>query len=459
MTSESCSAALPHTPRFALTSRTSLNVKASTVSKTQLYSCAVIPAASGLGLRGDPIDELLCSIGTYSQRYIQSYRDSLSVILLEVEQLLASRPAESDTDAIYALCLPRQDEGFTPLKRYRLNAIGHTQWCRLIDDLVKAGMLEKVAGGYKTKDHFSGLTSCYAPTPALVLWLNQALPRLEIEKLQAHQERLILKKTQTAIARGKTLRRKVLLDYHDDEYTEGLRRQVTRVSEVCQAHRFEVCNAQTHAMERIPPTLLDYRRSFREDFKGGGRIFCLAQSLSKTLRKSLTIDGRPTVELDYQSHQIRMLYHLHGLDAESDCYAHPSLPRPLIKAATTRVMNCGTRRQALLSLTKLLSEKPSSLEPLPALPPDLTASFLLDSVLELNPILKQTMSEKLWRDLQYVESCIALGVMEGLAAEGYPCLGIHDSFRVPEDAGDLLRYLMREEYRKRLNYWPVVTRA
>lgn len=428
--------------------RISQNYKVSCILEKPVYTLPVFPERSDVGLVGGPLNECLQSLGLQFERYIPSYLQALAIILYGVRTLCSSR--DQDPAGLYSLSLPRRAQNFVIRPRYKVNNFGHMVWCKLIDALESSQLLVKLGGGYKTEAHMQGLSSIYLPTEALVSWLQQVSSRLELQRLEANSELLLLS--------AKLGRQKVLIDYHDDETTQKFRRQLALINDVCRNSKFEVRDREGQACGLFPAPLIEYKRNFRDNFASGGRVHCMLQSLSKARRKELLINGSPTVELDYRSHQPRLLYHLHGLEAPTDCYDHPVLPRSLMKAATTRSMNCRSPAQAkrmLVELLRNLKDRGDLPEPLLGLSP----AELLKSVFSSHPLLQRSMSDTLWKTLQHQESLIALGVMERLALEGYPCLGIHDSFVVAEEAGEYLHQLMVEEYQARLGFRPFITAA
>lgn len=98
------------------------------------------------------------------------------------------------------------------------------------------------------------------------------------------------------------------------------------------------------------------------------------QSLSKDERQTILIDGKPVTELDFSASQIRMLYHLRGLDPAGDLYrperilptAYKSkltqerrdLLRDLVKRATLICLNVKSRKTAYQSIRHWLNEHP-----------------------------------------------------------------------------------------------------
>ncbi|MCG2580118.1 MAG: hypothetical protein KA296_04490 [Marinobacter sp.] len=410
-----------------------------------IYTLPVTPSTSRNGLMGEPLEELADYLGVVSKRYRPSAIQALSVITYNVHRL--SCLTLSDPMGLPVLGVPRRAQGFSVPSRYKVNQIGHQLWCKVVDALEAIGFLEVVLRGYKGKEHMAGLRSLYRPTQAFSIWLDQVIGRLQLEKLTDDAEPLLL------VSKGPGGRR--LVDYRDDQTTQLLRRQVQFISNVCQSHLVEGWIPKRLAMGKIPPALINYRRHFRDGFDQGGRLFSPLQSIPKAHRRHLRFDGMRTIELDYSSHQPRMCYHLKGLRAPEDCYAHPTIPRPLLKAAMTRIMNCGSVTQARRSIQKVLHEAWLDY----SVDTGMTAGVLLETVFELHPLIKELMSNDLWMRLQYLESSIALGVMERLAKDDRPCLGIHDSFVVSEDVEDQLRLLMIEEYEKRLGYEPCLTKV
>lgn len=412
-----------------------------------VYTLPVKPSTSRIGLIGDPVEELLDYLGVASKRYRAAAVQALSVVLYNVYRLdqLKSR----DPLGLYVLGLPRRAQGFSVPGRYKVNQIGHQLWCKVLDALEVVSFLEVALKGFKGKEHMAGLMSLYRPTKAFSIWLDQVAGRLSAEEFDPHAEELLLKATAQG---GRTTH---LVDYQDSEVTCQLRHQVQFISRVFQSHRVQGWLPREQAMGDIPPALMNYRRHFRDDFTKGGRIFCPLQSTPKALRKDFQFDGKKTVELDYSSHQPRMCYHLSGLKAPDDCYNHPTIPRPLVKAATTRIMNCRSITQASASIQGLLREEWLEY----SVRNGMTARTLLEAVFQLHPIINKLMGNELWMKLQYLESSIAMGIMERLAQENLPCLGIHDSFVVTEDVEGQLHQLMVEEYEKRLGNQPLIARA
>ena len=420
--------------------KASLNVKLSRASNQPIHTAPLSPVKARLGLSGKPLDTLLRSLPVEG-RYRHKYAQALGAIL---SSFMALEPVQQD-DAITGLCLPRNDQALKCPTRYKVNDIGPKPWVAVIDWLCRKGFIEHVGGGYRGQGHFQGLTGAYVETIKLRNWIDQNREHLQIVKFTLSAETIHLTKGD-----GKTL-----TDYEDDETTEELRSKMRTVNSVNHRHHFELPGAPGLGWYSVPPVLLEAKRVFRDDFRSGGRVFSTLQQLSKDQRKRLRIDGYEVVELDYSSHQPRMLYHLHGLDAPEDCYAHPEIDRSLMKSAMVKVMNCKNRRQALGVLRGCLEEDTS-----PGKRQKLTPRALLEAVWNQHPLIRVSMGDELWKRLHYLESCIAVAIMEAMALEDRPCLGIHDSFVVAAQDRELLHHLMVQEYQRHMGgYSPIIKAA
>ena len=96
-------------------------------------------------------------------------------------------------------------------------------------------------------------------------------------------------------------------------------------------------------------------RQFKDWDGNGGRLYGhWVQSLPKWVRDTLTIDGKPVVELDYASMQLRLLYHLAGVCTPNvdDLYQMDVMTanREDMKRVLTLSVGNATREDTLKSL-------------------------------------------------------------------------------------------------------------
>ena len=132
---------------------------------------------------------------------------------------------------------------------------------------------------------------------------------------------------------------KNLRNYHDTRLTERMRKEVQAQNDIIMGASFG---------EVLPfPSRL--RRIFNEDFSRGGRFYAEGgswQTLSKTERQRITIDGEPTVEIDFSSFHPTLAYAECGLVPPADAYEIPGFPRELVKIAFNILLNSSGRNGA-----------------------------------------------------------------------------------------------------------------
>ncbi|RWK22307.1 MAG: hypothetical protein EOR43_17205 [Mesorhizobium sp.] len=174
-------------------------------------------------------------------------------------------------------------------------------------------------------------------------------------------------------------------------------------------------------------------------FDHGGRIYGgWWQNVPKEYRRYITINGMPTVEVDFSSMQLAMLYAKVGEQLEGDAYAIDGFPpelRPLVKTTTLKMINALGRIRA-----------PSR----SALPEGISWKDLQQAILEKHrPIAGYFRSGEGIR-LQRLDSDIAEDVILRMMERGIPVLPIHDSFIVEEEHADELSAVMLDAYQKRM---------
>jgi hypothetical protein len=415
------------------------NHKLSQALDRPVHSKVVNPANADSGILGAPVSGLMDCLNTVSKRYRDTHLSALSILLLEVE---TSRYDLERGDVLSTLLLPRRNGTFNLASRYKKNTVGPSQWRSAIDGLCRHGFLELVNPGYRGKDFMAGLSSAYRPTSKLYAWLDDHRDSLSLVRLEGGLEQVVLKsQTQS----GKKLR-----DYEDNDFTNDQRRFLIDLSALLRAQNIKL--PVSGESLSLPPQDFDYQRIFNDDFRSGGRLYCRAQQLRSSERRLLCFNDRKTCEVDFTSHQPRLLYHLNGYAAPEDCYENPLVSRELMKKAMTRVLNCANERAAIATLSNLLADVTS--DQLGPEPETVTPRRLLNAVYETHPILRELRSSILWKQLQFVESNLAIDIMSALANLGVACLGVHDSFVVEEEHLDLLIDTMNERYHQRLGFWP-----
>ncbi|MEM7690341.1 MAG: hypothetical protein AAF291_15090 [Pseudomonadota bacterium] len=197
-------------------------------------------------------------------------------------------------------------------------------------------------------------------------------------------------------------------------------------------------------------------------FAEGGRLYGpWWTNAPRDIRKTVQINGKPTVELDYSSLHLRMLYHETGLKAESDLYRLDQLEklahkhgleekayRPWVKRHTQALINCSPAGRPH---TCKLEENEFG-------PSELSRKELVSLIEAKHQPIADTFKSGAGLRLQRIDSDIALEITSALMGEGIVVLPIHDSFVVQSDHETRLCTAMKEAYFDRLSFYPDITK-
>ncbi|MCZ4368782.1 hypothetical protein [Sulfitobacter dubius] len=172
----------------------------------------------------------------------------------------------------------------------------------------------------------------------------------------------------------------------------------------------------------------DLYRSFSGEDGRGGRIYGhWVQMLPADARQYLTFRNQSSVELDYSSMQLALLYHLHGIPMpEGELYEIPGTrwSREACKAVLRISVGSSSKTQTVKSLAnELLAMR------LKASRADELYEAFWDHHVAVRP--HTPGSDAPWLELQAIEAKITLKVLCYLAQQNIPAVPIHDSFLVP----------------------------
>jgi len=212
-------------------------------------------------------------------------------------------------------------------------------------------------------------------------------------------------------------------------------------------------NRETHTGNTA--AILKYKhlhRVFTDNLKLGGRYYGpMWQMLSEELRKHLSIDGYPVVELDYSGLHIRMLYHLEGMDYRADPYGFGSKQeRPYLKLVSLLMINKKTRQGLLRAMKKTFAANQLDI------PPDEQIERMVARFNTAHDQINRYFCSDIGLRLQYLDSQITSDILDYFLERGIPVLPIHDSYIVAEQYEDELYEVMRDKYRDRMGFDPVV---
>lgn len=203
----------------------------------------------------------------------------------------------------------------------------------------------------------------------------------------------------------------------------------------------------------LRPVAKGLYRQFKHNESQGGRLSGHPiQQLPETERQRLTIDGKPTKELDYSSMQLRLLYAAAGvpLIGRGDLYVDPGQTftdddhrnhhRDLMKTVLLHSVGCATKAKTVGSLQQMLKDQSGSATMEQALK-------LYHQLWDMHPLACPHDADlPAWGRLQKLESQIALRVLSKLLDQGIAGIPIHDSFIVQKRYEAQLRAAMREAF-------------
>ncbi|MGS1094082.1 hypothetical protein ACVCNR_05765 [Aquamicrobium terrae] len=183
-----------------------------------------------------------------------------------------------------------------------------------------------------------------------------------------------------------------------------------------------------------------YRVFNNGNFDHGGRFYGgWWQNIPSDYRRFITINGIPTVEVDFSSMQLAMLYAKIGQDLKGDAYAIEGIDpsyRNLVKTTTLKLINGKGRLSAPLKS---------------ALPENMTWKELQALVLERHKPIAEFFHSGEGIRLQRLDSDIAEEVIMEMLAKEVVALPIHDSFIVPEGNLDSLCSVMLAAYQRKMD--------
>jgi hypothetical protein len=199
------------------------------------------------------------------------------------------------------------------------------------------------------------------------------------------------------------------------------------------------------------------------------------QSIRRIERATIRFNGEPCVELDFGGLHTRMLYHRRGLEAPADPYAYwASTTKPqreIAKLVTNATINAKSFKGAVaachsrLNKWDVVGKRPKygkALDDARVLQRAVSTTGLqFGDVQKLaverhKPIVDDFGCDMGLRLMRH-DSQIALNVLYHFADRGIPCLGVHDSFIVPESHAHELRAVMQACYRDEMNdFDPVI---
>ena len=189
-------------------------------------------------------------------------------------------------------------------------------------------------------------------------------------------------------------------------------------------------------------------RVFIEEFDWGGRFYgAVHVDLPREMRQYITINGSPTVELDYAAHHVRMLYNWAKIPYDKDPYEELCQnrdERPIYKKLVLVSINANSNTAAIKATSSELRKDGYRGD-------CLKHDFLgdcLNKLKEYHKPISEYFHPIYGLELQYADSRITDQILYQIVSKEIPALPVHDSFIVPEEHEETLRRVMVESYQK-----------
>lgn len=406
-----------------------------------------------IGLDGNPVNTLFKELfpDTTNRNAKASKQALQSVILCLCQSIEYMQPPMT------GITHSRTNTRTKLSERYKTNHYNAEIFTRALDRMGEAGYVTQHMG-FRGKGYRKGLATLFLPTNLFHKWMHEHREELSLTQFMEYRELVVLKDAQ-----------KRFKEYSESDYTKAMRQRIRASNKLRQQHTWryipldktywhtfnnthKVKREYCHYVEGLTPFKelnrkdLECVRIFSEDFKSAGRFFCSAQNLSKHERATLTIDNRPTVEIDLKSLHPRLLYNLNGLEAPDDCYAADTIEqRKLNKRISMFVLNCASHAEARKAL---MSEQ---------IIPSHKAQEAIQAFVNRHEPIAKHFFKKAWASLQHTESRITDYTLAQCHIRGIPVLPVHDSYIVETKHAFKMIDIIISTYKRITGFNPVVT--
>ncbi|MDY8111131.1 helix-turn-helix domain-containing protein [Fulvimarina sp. 2208YS6-2-32] len=316
------------------------------------------------------------------------------------------------------------------LSRYRSEAWTRTYTLSAIDASAAGGLLENRIAKRGTR---TGIESTFRATDEMM----QRLDGYKGELSHRARETIVLR-----TGRGDDRRS---VDYEDNDRTRSMRREVQIVNE---ARKSVVFAIEGHGVFQTGrPVVLPIRdretgilrdqffgswhsdgyRVFQEDFDHHGRFYGPWQSLPKTWRNRILIDGEPTVEIDLPSLHPSMISALAQYRLEGEPYDFGDCERSIAKKVFSASIN-GTSGVAY-ETARALAKRAGTKEWGDFMP---MANTIISDMKKRHGPWVPYLGKGLGNTLMNIDSDMIMGADLDLLNRGVVGFSIHDSLLVKE---------------------------
>lgn len=196
---------------------------------------------------------------------------------------------------------------------------------------------------------------------------------------------------------------------------------------------FEQLRSEVNSKPSIDFTRNQLYRVFNNSsFENGGRFYGgWWQFIPREFRKYIEIGRKPTEELDYSGHHIRILYSMEGLEPPEDPYDLVEFDREQQKLAMLIMINARKEDAAIFAMrARRISN----------------AKRLVSAIKTKHSLIKDYFFTGIGNTLMYKDSQLAEKVMLRMLDLGATVLPVHDSFIVRNSHANELEQVMIQEF-------------
>jgi len=237
------------------------------------------------------------------------------------------------------------------------------------------------------------------------------------------------------------------LDFKDTKFTKKMKMNLVKINRKIASARIalEIKDSQFKSLIKEINTKKDpqkrqinftsthlYRVFNNGSWKQGGRFYGgWWQGIPSQYRKYITINHKPTEELDYSGHHIRMLYANDNLDPPEEAYDVKGFDREDQKTAMLIMLNANDETKAAKAIAKEGIKN---------------AKSLIKALKKRHDPIKRHFLKGVGLKLMNQDSKVAEKVMLQMLKLGHVVLPVHDSFIVRNSASHELETIMKEVF-------------
>ena len=323
--------------------------------------------------------------------------------------------------------IPRTKSYYSDHNNFAFSLISYDVFIFCVDFLTVNNYIGQKKGYKAFGDNTKGKTSKYWALPILYSQFNT----LDFSDICTAKEKEIIMKDQN----------KNRVNFKGNSETKILRNKLQSTNELYQQFDFRtVLNSDRTTTRLFPRLTAIYNNCSLSD---GGRLYCLPyrginyQQLSKQERAKIQINLADTVQLDFSTLHLSMLYAQRNIELLSDPYSF-DLNRNIAKKTILVLINAETEYSALKALEK---EYKNTLDFKP----------IIAAAKKYHTPIADCFGSGIGIKLQNYDARIAVNVVSHFTAKGVPCLPIHDSFIVDKRYKEQLKDVMIYSYKMLFN--------